>query len=138
MNYWLLLADPKSYSFHDLMNDKKTVWDGIAGSLAQKHLRSCKRDDIALIYHTALDKAVVGAARITSDPYQDPKDPEKKLVVVELQPLNRLEQPVPLSALRENKKLSGLAFLKIQRIAVSPMTKSDYDEIVQMGKGLQG
>jgi predicted RNA-binding protein with PUA-like domain len=132
MNYWLLLADPKAYGFDALVGDKKTTWDGITGSLAQKHMRSFKKGDMALVYHTAPDKAVVGSAKITSDPYPDPKDPEGKLVVVDLQPLKRFKMPVPLGALRENRILAGMSFLKIQRIAVSPLTKAEFDEILSM------
>jgi len=54
-------------------------------------------------------------------------------VVVDVQAIDRLKKPVPLQALRENKKLSGMAFLKIQRIAVSPLSKAEFDEIVRMG-----
>jgi len=133
MNYWLLLADPKAYGFDDLERDKKTVWDGISGSLAQKHLRAFKKGDMALVYHTAPDKAVIGTASVLSDPYPDPKDPEGKLVVVDVQAIDRLKKAVPLQALRENKKLSGMTFLKIQRIAVSPVSKAEFDEIVRMG-----
>lgn len=135
MNCWLLLADPKSYGFDDLEKAGKTVWDGIAGSLAQKHLRSIKNGDAVLIYHTAPDKAVVGAAKIVSSPCPDPKDKEGKLVVVDVQAGRRLKRPVSLAALRQNKKLAAMTFLKIQRIAVSPLSKDEFDQIVQMGSG---
>ena len=134
MNYWLLLADPKVYGFDQLVKDKKTTWDGISGSLAQKHMRSFKKGDLVLIYHTAPDKAVVGSAKITSGPSPDPKDPGAKLVVVDVQPLKRFKLPVPLGALRENKKLAGMSFLKIQRIAVSPLTEAEFDEILAIGE----
>ena len=134
MNHWLLLADPETYGFSDLARDKETVWDGIGGSLAQKHLRGIKQGDLALVYHTAPDKAVVGTAQIASNPYPDPKDKEGRLVVVEVQPAARLKNPVSLAALRQNKKLAGMAFLKIQRIAVSPLRKEEFDEILKMGR----
>src|SRR6266511_2278779 len=90
-----------------------------------------------LSLHDALpispDKSVIGTASVLSDPYPDPKDSEGKLVVVELQAVDRLKKRVPLQALRENKKLSGMTFLKIQRIAVSPVSKAEFDEIVRMG-----
>jgi predicted RNA-binding protein with PUA-like domain len=133
VNHWLLLADPKSYGFEDFLKDKKTVWDGIAGSLAQKHLRSFKKGDKALIYHTAPDKAVIGTAKVLSDPYPDPKDCERKMMVVDMEPGAFFKKPVPLAAMRENQSLSGMAFLKIQRIAVSPVSREEWDEIVRMG-----
>jgi predicted RNA-binding protein with PUA-like domain len=133
-DYWLLLADPKSYKFDDLEREKRTVWDGIAGSLAQKHMRNFKQGDEALIYHTAPDKAVVGVARIVSNPYPDPKDAGAKLVVADIEPVRRLKTPVSLQRLRENKKLAGMTFLKIQRIAVSPLNQTEFAEILKMGE----
>jgi predicted RNA-binding protein with PUA-like domain len=132
MNHWLLLADPKSYGYEDLSKVKKAVWDGISGSPAQKHLRQFKKGDTALIYHTAPDKAVVGIAQVISDPYPDPKDETGKRVVVDVQAVSRVEQSVPLVDLRDNPKLAGMAFLKIQRIAVSPVSKAEFDEILRM------
>ena len=133
MSNWLLLADPKSYGFGQLESDGKTVWDGVAGSLAQKHLRSVKRGDRALIYHTAPDKSVIGSARIISDPYPDPKDQDAKLVVIDVEAETRLGNPVTLASLRENHKLAGMTFLKIQRIAVSPVSDAEFREILRMG-----
>ncbi len=134
MSFWLLLADPQTYGFDGLVKDKKTVWDGISGSLAQKYLRSFTEGDKALIYHTAPDKAVVGSAKVVSAPYPDPKNSEGKAVVVDVEPGARFKTPVPLASLRENRKLRGMAFLKIQRIAVSPLSKEEYNEIVRMGR----
>ena len=134
MSYWLLLADPKSYGFDDLLKDTRTVWDGISGSLAQKRLRTFQKGDDALVYHTAPDKAVMGSAKVISDPYPDPKDPTGKLVIVDVEPVSRLKNPVPLQGLKDNKKLAGMAFLKIQRIAVAPLKKEEFDEILEMGR----
>ncbi len=134
MSYWLLLADPKSYGFDNLLKDGRTVWDGISGSLAQKRLRTFARGDDALIYHTAPDKAVIGSAKVVSDPYSDPKDETARLVVVDIEPVSRLRTQVALQALKDNKKLAGMAFLKIQRIAVAPLAAEEFDEILRMGQ----
>ena len=134
MNYWLLLADPKSYGYEELLKAKKAVWDGISGSPAQANLRRFKKGDSALVYHTAPDKAVVGTALVTTDPYPDPKDESGKRVVVDVQAGSKLARCVPLADLRDNPKLSGMAFLKIQRIAVSPVSKNEFDEILRMSR----
>ena len=133
MSYWLLLADPETYGFDQLEKDGKTIWDGIAGSLAQKHLRSVQKGDRALIYHTAPDKSVIGSARVLSNSYPDPKDVTGKLVVVDVQAERRFPKPVSLASLRENQKLAGMTFLKIQRIAVSPVGEAEFSEILRMG-----
>jgi predicted RNA-binding protein with PUA-like domain len=126
------MADPKAYGFDNLENDGRTTWDGIKGSIAQRNLGNIKKGDKALIYHTAPDKTVVGIAKVVSDPYPDAKVKERDLVVVDLEPMRRLKNAVPLSRLKQNKKLSGMTFLKIQRISVSPMTEAEFNEIVSM------
>ncbi len=132
MNHWLLLADPHSYGFDQLQAERRTVWDGISGSLAQKRLRAFTKGDRALIYHTAPDKAVIGAAKVVTDPYPDPKN--AGFVVVDVEAVSRFKNPVSLEALRQNTLLANMAFLKIQRIAVAPLEKMEFDEIVRMGQ----
>lgn len=132
MNRWLLVADPSSYGFEDLLRDGTAVWDGVTGAVAQKHLRGFRKGDQALIYHTAPDRAIVGTARIASDAYSDPEDPGGRRVVVDLEPGLRLRSPVSLTRLKENSKLAGMAFLRIQRIAVSPVTKAEFETIRKM------
>jgi predicted RNA-binding protein with PUA-like domain len=134
MNYWLLLADPTTYGYEDLSSVENAVWDGISGAPAQKNLRQFKKGDTALIYHTAPEKAVVGTARVISDPYPDPKDETGKRVVVDVRAESRLARRVPLANLRDNPKLSDMAFVKIQRIAVSPVSKREFDEILRMSR----
>ena len=134
MSYWLLLADPKAYGFDQLQTDGRTVWDGISGSLAQKRLRTFKNGDSVLIYHTAPDKAVIGTAKVITDPYPNPKDETGRQVVVTVEAQERLKNKVSLEALKGNGKLANMAFLKIQRIAVAPLEKAEFDEILQMGR----
>lgn len=133
MSYWMLLADPSAYGFDQLETDKRTVWDGISGSLAQKRLRTFVKGDRALIYHTAPDKAVIGCAKVVSDPYPDPKDGSGKLVVVDVQADARLGKRVSLEDLKRNEKLANMSFLKIQRIAVAPLAEPEFNEILRMG-----
>jgi len=49
-NYWLIKEEPAKYSYNDLVNDKKTVWDGVGNNLALKHIRKIlKGDDLTAI-----------------------------------------------------------------------------------------
>lgn len=52
MAYWLFKQEPSSYNYSQLEKDGKTVWDGVANNLALKHLRSVKKGDKAIFYHT--------------------------------------------------------------------------------------
>src|SRR6476619_7269028 len=107
MAKWLLKTEPDCYSWDDLVRDKKATWDGVSNALALKHIRTMKKGDLALIYHTGDVKAAVGVAEITSDPYADPKEDDEKLVVVDLKPKRKLGQPVTLSDIKTDKTFAG-------------------------------
>ena len=49
MNYWLLKTEPDSYSWADLVKDKKTVWDGVRNFQARSNLKKMEKGDIVLI-----------------------------------------------------------------------------------------
>ena len=67
-NYWILKTDAESYPFDELRREGRTVWDGVTNPLALKHIRGMAQGDRALIYHSGQEKALVGLARIVSDP----------------------------------------------------------------------
>ncbi len=72
MAYWLFKEEPDHYSLEDLIRDKRAVWDGVENNLALKHLRSVKKGDHVLYYHTGKEKAVVGVMEVVKGPYPDP------------------------------------------------------------------
>ena len=63
MNYWLLKTEPSEYSYANLEEEKKAVWDGITNPLALKYIKSMRKGDMTFIYHTGDEKAVVGEAK---------------------------------------------------------------------------
>ena len=64
MAKWLLKTEPSTYSWDDLVREKRTTWDGIANAAALKNVRAMKKGELALIYHTGDVKAVFGIATI--------------------------------------------------------------------------
>src|SRR3954469_15151301 len=99
MNHWLLKTEPSDYSWSDLVKDKKTTWSGVSNALALKHIRSMKRGDLALIYHTGKERQIIGIAQIISNPRPDPSEKDERLAVVDLKPLGRFQNPVPLATI---------------------------------------
>ena len=131
---WLLKTEPGSYSWEDLVRDRRTVWDGISNALALKHLRSARRGDRVIVYHTGDVKAAVGLAKLASDPYPDPKLGDPKLVVVDLVPDRPLERPVTLAAMKTNRALSGFDLLRISRLSVVPVSAGHWKIILEMAR----
>lgn len=132
MNYWLLKSDPETYGFDDLERDKKTVWDGVRNNQALIHLRAMKRGDLAFIYHSGEDKAIVGLAEITNASYADPKENDPKLVVVDLAFKKRLPKPVTLAQIKADADFKDFALVKISRLSVMPVPPNLWKKLMKM------
>jgi predicted RNA-binding protein with PUA-like domain len=126
MAKWLFKADPEVYGFQHLEKDKQTVWDGVSNNLALKHLRSCKKGDDVLIYHTGDEKAVVGLAQVIKDPYPDPKQKDEKLAVVEIKAVKRLQRPVTLSEIKSRKEFADFLLVRMSRLSVRPVSDAHW------------
>jgi predicted RNA-binding protein with PUA-like domain len=134
-NRWLLKTEPGEYSFDDLVQDKATVWDGVRNPLALKYLRTIRKGDEFLIYHTGTLRAVMGLARAASDPYPDPAQQDPKLVVVDVKPVRKLKTPVTLEAMKADRGFRGFDLLRLPRLSVMPVSDALWTRILQMGGG---
>jgi predicted RNA-binding protein with PUA-like domain len=132
MAKWLLKTEPDCYSWDNLMRDKKAVWDGVTNALALKHIRAMRKGDLALIYHTADERAAVGIAEITSDPYPDPNADDDRIVVVNLKPKHKLAQPVTLSDIKADPTFAGWELVRISRLGVMPVPEKLWKRIEQL------
>ena len=128
---WVFLADPESYGWNELVKEGEAVWDGIKNSQAQRRLRECKPGHEVLIYHTAPDKALMGTARITSEPEPDPANAER--VVVRVQPIAELKRHIPLAEIKADPVLSGMGFVRMPRVAVHAVTKEQWERAAKLG-----
>ena len=131
---WLFKSDPDTYSFDHLERDGRTVWDGVSNNLALKHLRSVRRGDQALIYHTGDEKAVVGLAEVVSDAYPDPKQKDPRLVVVDLEARERLARPVSLAEIRKQAALKNFDLVRLPRLSVMPVSEAQWNAIMKLAK----
>lgn len=134
---WVLLADPESYGWTELVRDGRTVWDGIANARAQANLARTRPGDLALIYHTAPDKALMGIARVATAARPDPANPDR--VVIDVEPAGALARPLPLAELKADAVLSGMSFVRMPRVAVQPVTAEQWARVLELaGTGAVG
>jgi len=134
MNYWLVKQEPSAYSYDNLEKEKKTIWDGVHNNLALKHIRTMKIGDKSLFYHTGEEKRVVGIIEITSDPYPNSKESDKRFVVVDVKPVTRLKRPVTFEEIKKDVRFKDWELLKISRLSVMPAPKNLWDEIIKKSK----
>ena len=130
--YWLLKTEPSDYSYTDLNRDGKTVWDGVSNNLALKHLRNMKAGDLAFLYHTGKERALVGIAEVISDPYPDPSKNDAKLVVVDVKAKEELPQIVSLAEVKADSEFSDFPLVRLPRLSVLPVTPPQWNRLLTM------
>jgi len=135
--YWLLKTEPSDYSHADLSRDGKTVWDGVSNNLALKHLRNIKVGDLAFLYHTGKERALVGIAEVISDPYPDPKKSDAKLVVVDVRAREELPQIVSLAEVKADSAFSDFPLVRLPRLSVMPVTPPQWNRLLAMAGASQ-
>src|SRR5207245_331624 len=115
MAYFLAKTDPKTYSIDDLERDKTTVWDGVRNAAALLAIRAMHNRDEVLIYHSQGEAAIVGLARVVSEPRPDPNDP--KSWVVDMTFVRRLSQPITLHEIKESHLFDDWALVRQGRLS---------------------
>jgi len=124
MAKWLLKTEPDCYSWDNLVRDKKATWDGASNALALKHIRSMKKGDLALIYHTGNEKQIVGVAQVMSNAYKDPKEADERIVVVDLKAKSKLKNPVTLETIKSDPAFKDWELVRISRLGVMPVSEA--------------
>ena len=131
MAYFLAKTDPEHYSLDTLEHDKTTVWDGVRSPAALLAIRAMRPDDNVLIYHSQGEAAIVGLARVQSEPRPDPNDP--KSWVVDMAFVRRLAQPITLREIKESHLFDDWALVRQGRLS----TMSVPDKVVDWLKEKQ-
>jgi predicted RNA-binding protein with PUA-like domain len=134
MAYWLLKTEPDSYSWDDLVRDGKTTWDGVANPTALKNIRSMKKGDLALIYHTGGERQAVGIAKVVSGAFVDPSGEDEKMAVIDLKVDKKLPRPVTLDEMKADKAFAGWIMLRIGRLSVVPVPEAMWKRIGELAK----
>ena len=132
MNYWLVKSEPGTFSWDDLVRDKKTVWDGVRNFQARNNLKNMKKGDLTFFYHTGEDKAIVGIGKIIKEGYPEPKD--NNWIAVDIAPDKKLKKPVTLAQIKEDKRLVNMVLVKASRLSVQPVKAEEFDLILALSE----
>lgn len=136
MAFWLGKTEPYKYAWADLVRDGQARWDGVRNFQARNNLGAASVGDGFFIYHSREGLAVVGFARVSRSGYPDPtadEDPNPWLVV-DIQPVIGLKQPVSLAALKADSLLRELPLVRQSRLSVSPVTEAQARRIFALGE----
>src|SRR5688500_9217149 len=110
------------------------MWGGITNTTALKHIRTMKKGDLALIYHTADQRAAVGVAEVVTNPYPDPNVQDERAVVVAVRPKQKLARPVTLDDIKADRAFAGWDLLRIGRLSVVPVPPQMWTRMLELSK----
>ena len=135
MNYWLFKSEPNVYSIDHLAKDKKTAWTGIRNFQARNFLKTCKKGDLVLLYHSNIGKSVVGVAKITGEAYPEiDKNRPGEWVQVDISFVEKLNHPITLDVIKNTPALKSLPLLKQSRLSCMPVGEKEFKLLMKMGK----
>ncbi len=132
MTRWLLKSDPDDYSTQDLERDGRTEWDGVKNPTALIHMRAMSVGDRLLMYHSGKQKAIVATAVIVRGPYADPGDDAGKLVWVDIEFEQWLDNPVALAAIKADPFFADFDLVRISRLSVMPVSAGQWKRLIAM------
>ncbi len=132
MAYWLLKTEPDEFSYDDLAKLGRDRWNGVRNFRALAHMRAMAVGDLAFIYHTGKEKAVVGVAEVVAPAYPDPAAGDARFVVVDVAPRRRLQRPVTLGEIKADPAFAAWELVRISRLSVMPVPPEHWQRILNM------
>ena len=149
MACWLMKSEPDAYSIDELEKDGREMWDGIRNYQARNMMRDDMRigDDVFFYHSNCKEPAIVGLARVASEPYPDPTqfDPDEKYydpkseagnprwILVDVEFVRKLARPITLAELKAHPELDGMILTrKGNRLSIMPVSDDHRDLILNL------
>ncbi|MBI2814324.1 MAG: EVE domain-containing protein [Opitutae bacterium] len=133
--YWLVKSEPETYSWDDLVRERRTEWTGVRNYAARLHLKAMRPGDPVLFYHSGEDKSIVGLAQVTKPAFPDTTADEEGWVAVELAPVKPLAAPVTLAQIKADAGLKAMELVRQSRLSVSPVRPAEFARVQKLGRG---
>ena len=149
-HFWLMKSEPDSFSIDDLEQVGTEPWNGVRNYQARNHMRQMQPGDGVLFYHSSCAvPALVGIARVASDPYPDPTqfDPEShyfdakstreepRWSLVDVTFERTLTRVISLEEIKRHVDALGEGFALVQRgsrLSVMPVTASQWNLLLSL------
>lgn len=137
MNYWLVKSEPETWSWDDHVQAGVAEWDGVRNAQAQNNMKAMRKGDRVLFYHSVKEKRVVGVVQVVREAYPDPTDATGRWILVDLEAVEPLPEPVGLQAIKADDRLAHLPLVRQPRLSVMPVDAASFQRICAMG-GVKG
>lgn len=132
MSFWLVKSEPSVYSWDQLVKDKQTTWDGVRNYAARINLRSMKKGEQVLFYHSNEGMEIVGIAKVAKEAYQDPTTDDDRWVAIDIKPYRKLRKPVSLTQLKPDKRFADMDLVRLGRLSVQTVKEEEWKLIMEL------
>ena len=130
--HWLIKSEPEAYSFDRLVEEGRTLWDGVRNYRARNNLQAMQAGDEAFFYHSVSEKQIVGIVRISKAGLGDPKDDTGTWAAVEIEPVRKFATPVALAAIKAEPTLEEIELLRQSRLSVAEIRPEEWKIVRRM------
>jgi predicted RNA-binding protein with PUA-like domain len=133
MAYWLFKTEPDAWSWDEQVKAGKggSEWTGVRNFAARNHMRAMKKGDRGFFYHTGDEKRIVGIVEVVREVHPDSTDQQWECVDVAAR--EPLPKPVPLEAVKAEKRLADMVLVRQARLSVQPVTEAEWKLVSTMG-----
>jgi len=132
MQYWLMKSEPDVFSWDDLVEKGEAEWDGVRNHAAQLNMKTMKKGDLALFYHSNIGLEAVGIMEIVKEAAPDSTDETGKWIAVHVAPHKKLPNSVTLKTIKADPALAGMTMIRQSRLSVSPVTAPEFQHILKL------
>jgi len=135
MQYWLVKSEPSSWSWDDQLarGDQGEGWDGVRNHQASNNMKAMNIGDLAFFYHSVNEKQIVGIVEVIELYHPDPSDASGRFGMVTVKAVTSLTRPVTLAEIKADARLADMALVKQSRLSVTPVSKMQWEMILDMG-----
>jgi predicted RNA-binding protein with PUA-like domain len=150
MQYWLGKSEPDCYSIDDLKRDKVTSWSDVRNYAARNFLRTMKKGDLLLFYHSSCAvPSVVGIGKVVKEAYPDPTQFDTKhdgfdekstkenprWSTIDVQFVRKFTEPLTLAEIRNDPAFAGMELVRQgSRLSVQPVSEKHFERILALVK----
>ena len=134
MSYWLVKSEPGTYSWDNLVADKRMDWTGVRNFQASNNMKAMKKGDRVFFYHSGGEPAVVGIAEVVKEYYPDPTDKAGRFGMVDLAAVGPFKRTVSLAEIKAEKRLADFKLVRQGRLSVVPVSAAEWKLIGAMGQ----
>ena len=136
MAYWLFKSEPSTWSWQNQLDkgDEGEGWDGVRNYQASNNMKAMEVGDLGFFYHSVNEKQIVGIVEVCETYHPDPTDASGRFGMVSVKAVKTVTKPVTLAMMKAEESLADFALIKQSRLSVVPVSKAQWDFILQMAE----